>query len=201
MDAQRKLNRLWADTGGPASIVSADQRFIDIMRSGTSADLADYLSDEFESVDHRPLGMGRRDRGAWLESVRDFVGSSESVYNEYLETAGTTRLYRGELWSRDGDVILDGISLSSQDADGRLERFELFGHDQFADARTRFQELTATPTRGDADDAVARDNRRPAEIRTQDGSIRRREAQQVAASPGDPASTSESPAEETSDAV
>lgn len=151
VDAFDQLDRLWLETGGPAAIIESSRRGNEIFAGGTVDDLRRAVTDDFVAVDHRIMGLGRRQRDEWLATVTELVGHSIVRIVRYFDTRGRTALAHGTLAVQaTGEVVLDGPSLVTVAEDGRFETLEFFDHDQIELARQRFAELAGGQSSGES---------------------------------------------------
>jgi class 3 adenylate cyclase/ketosteroid isomerase-like protein/tetratricopeptide (TPR) repeat protein len=114
---------------------------------GTFDDLRSLVTDDFDSVDERRLGFGRRTADEWATSVLPLVGHHQPV---------TTRIVRhdGPIWLSEvrPRFALDGSEwqmLVLVEWDGhRIRRWHVFDLEQVELALARYEELIAARARG-----------------------------------------------------
>ena len=141
-DAFDELDRQWVELGGPARVVDLTHRYCNIFGRGTFVELNELIAPGFVAIDHRPLGLGVRNREAWLESIREFVGNTDVILTEYLRVRDRHVLTRGSfVLHTDGSVLVDGLVLTGYTDDGQFDLMELFAADQLESAHQRLDEL------------------------------------------------------------
>lgn len=132
--------RAWAEVLG---ITRQSGRSI---AAGDAVGLAEVLADDFVTVDHRPLGWGRRDRADLLAAVAarpTTFGSGVSIVPSVLrlDPVGTLGTYEIRARTAEGFESLEvGLALSLV-RDGKLLRLETFAEDAVVDAETSFDGL------------------------------------------------------------
>lgn len=140
-DAIDELNRAWVERGGSDKWANFDRRFSSIFQNGSADDLEAVVAPDFESIDHRPLGLGRRDRDEWVATADAVVGRATARTHSVL-VHGPARLGRVSfVLNDDGSTLMDGLAIGVLGEDGAYQRQELFALDQWEDARARFDEL------------------------------------------------------------
>jgi hypothetical protein len=120
------------------------RRMADAFDHGSFEDLRALVTDDFESIDHRSLGLGPRTADEWADSIVPLVGHHRPV---------TTRIVRhdGPLWLSEvrPQFLLDGSEwhmLVLVERDGhRISQWNVFDPDQLGQAHARFDELASAP--------------------------------------------------------
>jgi hypothetical protein len=144
LEALDELDRDWVAQGGPAAVADLSSRYRRAIGSGSRDAIQACVSDDFESVDHRALGLGHRTADDYIESNFHVAGEDYFAFPTVITEHDTdgrhwlARWIRGS-WSSDASWEFWAISISR---DGRLtsvETFDLGDHDV---ARARFAELT-----------------------------------------------------------
>ena len=139
-EAIHDLDAQWALLGGPAPYLALRRRFGDAGRRGDLRAARALLSDGFLSVDHRPLGMGRRGPDEFLSTASALVGphtGNLAIAVEPLAWTDDVLLYRHTIRTEEdlGDVAFDLLSLVVTDGQQFL-RWDNYAVDQ-ADAALR----------------------------------------------------------------
>ena len=142
-----ELDGQWVATGGPAATLDLLKR---IRRAWVRRDLDAYracLADDYVSIDHRPLGIGRFDADEHVESVRPMLGLERVVFPHVaavLAWNDSTALQRLRIAAAD-DSTWEVWSVTTAE-NGRLTSMESYELDQFDAAQRRYRELTASPS-------------------------------------------------------
>ncbi len=142
-----ELDDQWVATGGPATVADLVKR---LRRALAERDLVAYracLSDDYVSVDHRPLGLDRLTADEHTESLRPIFGADHQVFAIVMSVVAwsdSVALQRFRMTAADSSIW--EIWTVATSLDGRLTSMESFGLDQFDAAQRRYRELTAIPS-------------------------------------------------------
>jgi len=117
---------------------------VDAMHSRDGAALRAVLSEDFESVDHRALGMGVRKREEWIASTLEATVLATNTFDlvewVHAEPHGIVHLDHVTGLVGGGDVEIRCASLMVV-RDGRVARMESFAEDDLDLALARLEEL------------------------------------------------------------
>ena len=105
------------------------------------------LADDFEYVDHRPLGVGRIDADAYVEFFESLLSETsdsvrETMHALRISPAGAVEMARYEGHTLDGAVYEIVWTQVTVVRDGRLAVIENYSPDDVDAALARFDELT-----------------------------------------------------------
>lgn len=116
------------------------RRMADAFDHGSFEDLRALVTDDFQSIDHRSLGLGPRTADEWATSIVPLVGHHRPV---------TTRIVRhdGSLWLSEvrPQFLLDGsewlMMVLIRRVGHRIDCWDVFDPEQLGQALARFDEL------------------------------------------------------------
>ncbi|MEM9747485.1 MAG: adenylate/guanylate cyclase domain-containing protein, partial [Actinomycetota bacterium] len=142
-EALRELDRRWVEIDGDSPMRAWGRAWRSAWQSGDLAEVDRLLAPDMRSIDHRQLGLGVRDRAAFLASTTPSAGPGlRFVTRRHL--AATDRCGLALVSTTVGDdELVDGLALGLIDDEGRLELQEMFDTAQLDEARRRFDELTS----------------------------------------------------------
>ena len=111
---------------------------------GNFEDFRSLVTDDFESVDERRLGLGRRTADQWAASYVPLVGLQHPVVVRVVRHDGP--IWLSEYWARFGGDGSEWHSLVLIERDGhRIRRQHEFDLEQAELAVARYEELTSAP--------------------------------------------------------
>ncbi len=114
---------------------------------GTFEDFRSLVTDDFESVDERRLGLGRRTADEWAASYVLLVGLQHPVVTRVVRHDGP--IWLSEYWARSGVDGSEWHSLLLIERDGhRIRRSHEFDLEQAERAFARYEELVAAQIPG-----------------------------------------------------
>ena len=143
LEALDELDRDWVAQGGPAAVADLSSRYRRAIGSGSRDAIQACVSDDFESIDHRALGLGHRTADEYIESNFHVAGEDYFAFPTVITEHDTdgrhwlARWIRGS-WSSDASWEFWAVSISRDGRLTRVESFDLGDHDV---ARARFAEL------------------------------------------------------------
>lgn len=138
-DAYEELERQWVESGG--QVDSVMNAIAQTMSTGPFEEYAELYAPQFEVIDHREMGMGRRSRAEYLESTRSIVGNvTVHGCTEYLALEDGISLIRAGMTSNRDGASWELYLINQHDGERtiRWEQFPISGRD---DAIVRFRHL------------------------------------------------------------
>ncbi|HSM67498.1 MAG TPA: hypothetical protein VK860_14420 [Ilumatobacteraceae bacterium] len=138
--ALRELDDEYAADMDEPEFMNWTRRMADAFDHGSFEDLRALVTDDFQSTDHRSLGLGPRTADEWATSIVPLVGHHRPV---------TTRIVRhdGALWLSEArpQFLLDGsewhMMVLIRRVGHRIDCWDVFDPEQLGQALARFDEL------------------------------------------------------------
>jgi ketosteroid isomerase-like protein len=143
---------LAGEGAGSLPVLAAGVAWIEASRNHDVDALRAVVAPDLVCVDHQPLGFGTLDRDGIIAAtrLRFEVSSDDVVIVRSVQVDGPVLLARhySETATAEGNRYeREAIYVLRVDADGRIDRWDVYGEDQHASALARFRELAA-PYRG-----------------------------------------------------
>jgi hypothetical protein len=138
--ALRELDDEYAADMDEPEFMNWTRRMADAFDHGSFEDLRALVTDDFQSIDHRSLGLGPRTADEWATSIAPLVGHHRPV---------TTRIVRHDdsLWLSEArpQFLLDGsewhMMVLIRRVGHRIDCWDVFDPEQLGQALARFDEL------------------------------------------------------------
>ena len=141
-EALDELDSQWVELGGSAVVAHRAREVARTLSTGSWAEFAALFADGFEVVDHRPLGLGTRDRDEFLTSTEVLVGTVTAWTANVFEADDRTTLTWVEMHSAESDVAWSLLLITTYDGD-LVDRWEQFSIDDYAAALECYHDAVA----------------------------------------------------------
>jgi class 3 adenylate cyclase/tetratricopeptide (TPR) repeat protein len=133
----------YADAVGGPGYADWMRRCDAAFTQGDEREVRALVTDDFESIDHRPIGLGRRTADEWAASIVPLIGQHRPVVTRVVRHAGRWWLTEVRNRSLVDDSEWHMLVLGEIDGE-RLCRWEVFDPDQIGGALERFDEMSTS---------------------------------------------------------